>query len=202
MNVQKREIRQLMRQRRHALAPVIVEAASAAVCARLLSFDAYRSAESVLGYVAADNEISLEPFMRVAVESGRKLYLPQLADRPAWVAWRPGEPLVPGYGRILQPCGTAECPDVPAIALVPVLAWDEDGTRLGRGGGFYDRIFAKLCKGIVRVGVGYECQRYSDLPSDPWDVPLQFVITEQRIIRCAGDEPVQSVLLQKGGLQL
>jgi 5-formyltetrahydrofolate cyclo-ligase len=201
MNAEKREIRQVTQQRRGGLSPADVVSASAAVCARLQTFPPYQAALSVLAYVAADNEISLAALIDAAIGSGRTVYLPQLGDRPAWVRWRPGEPLVPAYGRVLQPCGTPQRPAIPAVALVPVVAWDEEGTRLGRGGGFYDRIFADFGQGIVRVGVGYECQRYPHLPSDSWDMPLHFVITEQRIVRCAGGERVHPALLQKGGLQ-
>jgi 5-formyltetrahydrofolate cyclo-ligase len=60
---------------------------------------------------------------------------------------------------------------------------------LGRGAGFFDRLFATLPADIVRVGLAYEFQEISDLPSDPWDVPVEFVITERRTVRCGAAAP-------------
>lgn len=74
------------------------------------------------------------------------------------------------------------------LLLVPLVAFDEDGYRLGMGGGFYDATLAYLKqrrfwqKPLV-AGVGYECQKTKRVPHDPWDMPLDAVITEKRLYR-------------------
>ena len=114
-----------------------------------------------------------------------QLYLPHSAG--GVVRWRLGDSLAVGRGGVREPLrGAPEHPETPAVALVPLVAWDRYGGRLGRGGGFYDRLFAELTSGITRVGLAYEFQEYAELPRDPWDVSLDYVITERRIVRCGG----------------
>ena len=84
-----------------------------------------------------------------------------------------GDPLVPGPFGILQPRLTA--PEVvPDLVLVPLIAVDSTGARLGRGKGHYDRVLGRMRKnGAKLVGVGWAIQRIADtIPGDPWDVPL------------------------------
>lgn len=201
MSADKRAIRQILREGRRGLSVAVVESAGAAVCAQILTFAPYQTAVSVIAYVADENEIPTARLLDEVVRSGRIVYLPCHTPEPALIAWRPGERLSAGAGGILEPAGCRPAhPEPPAIAFLPVVAWDETGTRLGRGGGFYDRVFAQLAAGIVRVGLAYELQRWPELPREPWDVPLHYVITEQRIVRCTRPEAVQPALLQKGGL--
>ncbi len=203
MSLDKRAIRQALRERRACLAATAVEAAGTAVCGRLQHFAPYDAARSVLAYVAVDNEIPLMGLFADVAASGRQLYLPRSTVPPAFAPWRPGDPLVTGGGGFPEPStDVAGCIEGPAVALVPLLGWDEAGTRLGRGGGFYDRFFADGAPAeMVRVGVAYEFQHCANLPRDPWDVALHYVITERRIVRC-GDGLVQPASLQKGGLHV
>lgn len=167
------------------------------------AFPPYLASVSVIAYLADDNEIPTAKLVDDIVASGRAFYLPYDATFQGFVQWRPGEPLSVGPGGIRQPAGGAPTqPAQPAIALIPVVGWDDAGTRLGRGGGFYDRLFAATGEGIVRVGLAYECLRFPELPRDPWDIPMHYVITEQRVLRCGGAGLARAGLLQKGGLQL
>ena len=116
------------------------------------------------------------------------------------VRWDPGTPLRRARGGVQEPLdGVPADLELPAIVLLPVVAWDHTGTRLGRGGGFYDRLLAGLDPRVVRVGLAYEFQVFPELPRDPWDVSMHYVITERRVVAC-GDGREASV--QKGGLQL
>jgi 5-formyltetrahydrofolate cyclo-ligase len=202
MKDEKRALRSALRERRRGLPAAAVEAAGAAVCAQLETFPPYQAARAVLAYVAAENEIPTAPLFVEIVASGRELYLPQsVAER--FVRWRPGEPLIAGPGGIPEPLAGAPLrPAGDAVALVPVVGWDERGIRLGRGGGFYDRIFSRLSPDVVRVGLAYEFQQVAELPRDPWDVSLDYVITERRIVRCDHASRTRPAPLQKGGLQL
>ena len=177
----------------------MVEAAGRAVRALLCGFPRYATARSVIGYIADENEVPTATLLEDAARDGRTVYLPLTAG--GLVRWRPGDGLSVGRGGVREPArATPEDPETPAVALLPVVAWDRYGVRLGRGGGFYDRLFAALTRGITRVGLAYEFQECSELPRDPWDVSLDFVITERRMVRCGGLGAGASV--QKGGLQL
>jgi 5-formyltetrahydrofolate cyclo-ligase len=109
---------------------------------------------------------------------------------------------VVGPGGVAQPAqGMPQAPETPGVILLPVVAWDDNGTRLGRGHGFYDRLLVRLADGCTRIGLAYEFQKVGVLPRDTWDAPLHYVITERRVVRC-GPAPIVSAPLQKGGLQV
>jgi len=197
MNVEKRAIRQRLREQRRALSAQTVEVVGRAVHEQLLRFPPYTTAVSVIAYIAHENEVPTAGLLDEAACSGRSLFLPRSIPI-GLVRWRPGEPLTVGCGGVCEPAqGVATRPELPAVALLPVVGWEMRGGRLGRGGGFYDRLFAELTAEITRVGLAYEFQECPELPRDPWDISLDYVITERRIVRCVGSAPS----LQKGGLQ-
>ena len=199
MNAEKHAIRQQFRERRRALSADTVEAAGCAVQAQWLALRPDKAAVSVIGYIADENEVPTGAVLEEAARSGRKLYLPHSSG--GVVRWHLGDSLAVGRGGVREPArGAPEHPEIPAVALVPLVAWDRYGGRLGRGGGFYDRLFAELTSGITRVGLAFEFQEYAELPRDPWDVSLDYVITERRVVQCGG--VVAQASLQKGGLQL
>jgi len=199
MNGEKHAIRQQLREQRRALSADVVEAAGRAVQAQLLALPPYKAAASVIGYIADENEVPTTAVLDEAARSGRQLYLPHTTG--GVVRWCLGDSLGVGCGGVREPLrGTPEYPETPTVALVPLVAWDRYGGRLGRGGGFYDRLFAWLTSGITRVGLAFEFQEYPELPRDPWDVSLDYVITERRIVWCG--DLVAEASFQKGGLQL
>ena len=92
---------------------------------------------------------------------------------------------MPGVWDIPVPLATA--PEVlPDVLLVPMLAFDRKGFRLGYGGGFYDRTLAKLraVKPVIAIGVAYHAQIVDEVPRDAFDAPLDYVMTEQETIAC------------------
>jgi len=201
MKVEKRAIRNVLRAQRKALAPHVVAAAGRAVKQRVLGLPIYGEASAVLAYVADENEIPTSELIAAMAEAGMAVYLPTLRPPLGFVPWNPGQRLVKTASGVMEPAvGTPEQPTTPALALVPVVAWDQDGTRLGRGGGFYDRALAALGSGVVRIGLAFEFQEYSGLPRDAWDVPLDFVITERRVVRCS--TPRSGLALQRGGVDI
>jgi 5-formyltetrahydrofolate cyclo-ligase len=99
--------------------------------------------------------------------------------------WAPGEPTVPGVWSIPMP--PEDAPEVePDVLLVPLLAYDALGYRLGYGGGFYDRTLAALRqrKPITAIGVGYVAQELPQVPHGPMDQKLDYVLTEDGPKKC------------------
>jgi 5-formyltetrahydrofolate cyclo-ligase len=199
MSFDKRAIRQELRARRKGLSPAFVTAAGHAVCGRLSAFPPYNAAASVLVYLACEYEVPTTGLIERAVASNKTVYLPHTASG-AMVRWTPGDPLVIARGGVAEPVGAPLSGACPAIALIPVVGWDWQGTRLGRGGGFYDRLLADLPP-TIRVGLAYDFQQVASLPRDSWDIALDYVITEQRVIRCGWGEERRPALLQEGGLR-
>lgn len=131
------------------------------------------SAKVVAGYSAMGSEISPLLAIEEARAVGRIVSFPAFANPAKPFRFLAGDPLVPGPFGILQPKPSA--PEVePDLVLVPLIAVDSSGARLGRGKGHYDRVLAGLRRSGARlIGVGWPMQRLTDrIPADPWDVPL------------------------------
>ncbi len=139
----------------------------------------------VSGYLAIGTELDVAPVLSVFAKHGAEVALPVVvgAARPLeFRRWQPGMELEAG------PLGTrhppAESPALePDLLLVPMLAFDDDGYRMGWGGGFYDRTLAQLraVKKIIAVGIGYEGQRVDKIPRDDHDAGLDWIATESAL---------------------
>lgn len=95
--------------------------------------------------------------------------------------WHPGVRLQLGALDIAYPADSAEV--VPQALLVPMNGWDGAGYRLGYGAGFFDRTLAGLAPGTLAIGIGYEMARMETIHPQPWDVPLDWVVTERGAYR-------------------
>jgi len=142
-----------------------------------------RPGHTVAGYWPMGDELDPRPLMEALAHRGVHVALPAVAEREAPLTfrrWWPGQPLEPG------PHGTAHPPEreqavTPDILLVPLLAFDDAGYRLGYGGGYYDRTLAALegCgHPVLAVGVAYSDQRDPTLPREAHDRPLDWLVTE------------------------
>lgn len=148
----------------------------------------------IAGYAAVRGEVDPFPLMAALASNGHPLCLPRTSgDRISFHSWKPGDPLVVGRFNIPEPDSKApdskakECR--PELILVPLLAFDRQGYRLGYGGGYYDRyLAAHRAKRTVRaVGIAFAGQEMPELPHEETDEPLDAVVTEERVIRFARD---------------
>ncbi len=131
------------------------------------------SAKVVGGYAPLGSEISPLLAMEEARAVGRIVAFPAFSNPAKPFLYLAGDPLLPGPFGIMQPKRSAPAVE-PDLVLVPLIAVDPHGTRLGRGKGHYDRVLGRLRKaGAALVGVGWPLQRLGDtIPADPWDVAL------------------------------
>ena len=144
----------------------------------------------VSAYWPLKDEIDLRPWMRSLVVSGVTVALPVVVG-PAlplrFHAWTPDDPLARrGVMDIPEP--PADAPVVvPAVLVVPLLAFDHCGCRLGYGGGYFDRTLAamRLSGRPLAVGVALAAQQVERVPTDSNDQPLDFIVTEQGITQIA-----------------
>ena len=142
----------------------------------------------VSGFIPYKSEISTIPLLNALRRNGWLTALPVVIaqDQPlVFRSWAPGDPLVPGVWDIPIPSESA-VEVFPDVLLVPMLAFDRDGHRLGYGGGFYDRTLEKLrmLKKVVAIGVAYQAQMVDQVPRGEYDAPLDFVMTEQETYSC------------------
>lgn len=132
------------------------------------------------GYVAQRGEPDVLPFLAGAHRAGHEIALPAITrTEMRFGSWHPGTTLAPGYSGIPQP--EADDPIEPMIVLTPLLGFDRLGNRLGQGGGYYDRWFAAH-PGAMRIGIAWSVQEVAALATEPWDVPLHAIVTEQEWI--------------------
>ncbi|MEW5762851.1 MAG: 5-formyltetrahydrofolate cyclo-ligase [Bacillota bacterium] len=178
-------LRRAMLARRRALAAPEVLARSAAVERALLALPAFRDAATLMAYVAVRNEVATGGIIRLALEQGRRVAVPVtdtggkrlvaavLRDYPAGL--RPG-----AFGIPEPPPGTYVVlpPEEIDLVLVPGVAFDTDGHRLGYGCGYYDR-FLPLARKALAVGLGYAFQVCPTVYPAPHDFRLHLVVTER-----------------------
>jgi 5-formyltetrahydrofolate cyclo-ligase len=144
----------------------------------------------VAGFMPMKSEINPLPLMKALADAGARLALPVVAGRSKPLimrAWNFGEPLASGVWGIREP--RPEAPEVePDILLVPLLAFDRTGHRLGYGGGYYDLTIALLRarKSIVAIGLAYAAQEIAAVPATPRDAALDLVLTEREVIDLRG----------------
>jgi 5-formyltetrahydrofolate cyclo-ligase len=131
------------------------------------------NAKVVGGYAPLGSEISPQLAIEEARAIGRIVAYPAFDDPAKPFRFRAGDPLRAGPFGIMQPKRSAPVVE-PDLILIPLIAIDGSGTRLGRGKGHYDRALARLKKGGARlVGVGWSMQRIPEtIPADEWDIPL------------------------------
>ncbi|NCD25724.1 MAG: 5-formyltetrahydrofolate cyclo-ligase [Deltaproteobacteria bacterium] len=185
----KAELRNLFRTRRHNLTRDKRSDASARIRARLLDLPETRLAGSVLLYVPTKNEVDTWPLLEHFWTVGVQVLLPRCRDnQPGFMdihAVNSAAELGPGQFGLTEPIlGLAPLVTEPEpdLILVPALAFDRRGFRLGFGGGYYDRFLTCLTHPHLRVGLAYDFQIAERLPAEPWDMPVQCIITQDTII--------------------
>ncbi len=197
----KTELRKRLRARRRALSEVERFQRSHAICERLRRRSEFQRARRIVLYLPNDGEVDPTPLLDALWGARRMALLPVLrvlaGNRLAFHPYRPGDILAPNRYGIPEPVanpGEAVPPHTLDLVLLPLVAFDSQGRRLGMGGGFYDRTFAFLrqrrqWRRPLLIGVAYDFQEVPELPAEPWDVPLHAVVTETRWIPCAGETP-------------
>ncbi len=165
------------------------DAGRAAIVAaeRGLAFLAERHAGVAAGYYPVNSELSPLPLMAALAKKGWKTALPVVVADNAplqFAAWREGEELERGVHSI--PCPVEGAPQlVPDIVVVPVLAFDRGGYRLGYGGGYYDRTLQSLRgKGkCIAIGLAFAGQMVDEVPHESFDQRLDLVLCEDGLIK-------------------
>lgn len=183
MNAAKRAARAAAVQRRDAARAMAGTAAATRIADHFFSAVPLPAEPCIAGYAAIGSEADPSEVLRRAAGNGHVCGLPRVAEKHAplvFLRWRPGDPLVAGAHGTKEPIADApRCH--PNVVLVPLLAYDRHGRRLGYGGGYYDRTLAALRAEGTRalaVGVAFSAQETDDLPEEEFDVRLDWVVTE------------------------
>jgi len=163
---------------------------SAAVCEHLLGLPEVRAAGAVLVYAPLPDEVDVEPVFRALKRAGARTLLPKCVRKTRVLLCVEVDDLEHGVARgtygILEPeSDRAVARDELDVIVVPGRAFDRAGNRLGRGGGYYDRLLMDPQLRALRCGVAFDCQFFEAVPATPLDVPMDAVVTESSVVRPA-----------------
>jgi 5-formyltetrahydrofolate cyclo-ligase len=142
-----------------------------------------RKQDCVAAYLAVGGEVEPSSLLRIVRETGLTVALPCVDSHDANIifrVWDNGEPLERSPLGFRQPCRDAKAMS-PTLILTPLVGFDRSLNRLGQGAGHYDRAFADHPQAL-RIGLAWSVQEVPAIPTDPWDVPLDAVITEREWI--------------------
>jgi len=186
--VNKQEFRRYMAAARDRLRTEEAEPRNRSIINRLTTQEAYEGTSLLLTYVSFRSEADTMDLIRTALDVGKRVAVPVC---------------VPD-GKLLLPCeihsldelvpGTWGIPEPPEhlrkgirteeidLAVVPGLAFDRHFNRLGYGGGYYDRFLPQLREDAVKIGICYDFQLVDRLPADPFDIPMDGIVTESGVL--------------------
>lgn len=177
--------------RRAELASEVVAANSRAITLAVAALPEWRHAGEALLYLPIRGEVDASALADELLARGGRVLLPRCREDV------PGQldlgcvscltDAVPGrYGILEPPADSCRPPEsfVPDVIVVPAVAFDRQGTRLGFGGGYYDRLLAlPMARRACLIGIAHDFQLVAALPADPWDKPVDMVVTELQTLR-------------------
>jgi 5-formyltetrahydrofolate cyclo-ligase len=183
----KRDIRRHVLEARDGMAGEAITAGSQAVVQRLIGLGPISTASTVLAYLAFGSEVSVDGLLCWGWNAGKRMAVPlcRPADRGLIACCIEGfDEVGRGWYGIREPKGerlrTVPPGEIDAI-VVPGVAFDRQGRRLGFGGGYYDRFLAAETR-AVRIGVAFACQVVAEVPAGPHDIPMNCIVTDREII--------------------
>ncbi|MFP4235207.1 MAG: 5-formyltetrahydrofolate cyclo-ligase [Nitriliruptoraceae bacterium] len=177
-------LRAATRAARRSLTDAQRRTGSQRIVERLLALPEVRRAETILLYAALREEVDLAAAVPVLHERGVRTLFPRVREAHLeLVAATDLLTLKLGHRGVREPAGRPVDPTVVDVAVIPGVAFDPRGRRLGAGGGHYDRLLALLSPGATRIGVGFTCQIVPHVPTEAHDQRVDLVITEGGVHR-------------------
>ncbi|MCS6813677.1 MAG: 5-formyltetrahydrofolate cyclo-ligase [Cyanobacteria bacterium] len=188
----KAALRRTLLQQRQTLSIAEWRDRSDCICAHLQTIPLVRQAGTILAYFSSRQEPDLSPLVMATsqtnIHTAKRWGFPRCVGRALqWHQWQPGDPLHTGAYGILEPLETAPQLSVVEVdlLLIPAIACDFRGYRLGYGGGFYDRLLSNPAWAAKpAIGITFAFAYLPQLPVDPWDRPLTAVCTDSGCHEC------------------
>lgn len=173
----KQQLRQAIRQRKRAMTQEEIEDRSRSLCEKFLNSDNYRRCTCLYGYLPYNQEVRTWPILQQALADGKQVAVPKVyGDEMKFIYLTDLTQVAAGYAGIPEPIAdgpVAEQQD--ALVLMPGLAFDPQGHRIGYGGGFYDKFLSRE-PGHPTVALCYEFQMVDHLETEQFDIPVDTVI--------------------------
>ncbi len=190
-NPEKAALRATALARRDRLGALHRAQASARIAERAMAIVAAEKPATLAAYLPIRSECDCRPIIEQALALGIVIVLPAIADPVTLVfrRYRPGDPLAAGGFGTQSPMPDQPILD-PELVILPLVAFDRSGARLGHGRGFYDRALAKLAARDVRpklLGIAFATQEVDTIPAEAHDVRLDWIVTENETLRMASE---------------
>jgi len=189
-------LRQQIRSQRRALSDLEREQAAFLLCERISASRIFQQSKHIAFYLTNDGEMDLSLLIQHAWQQGKKCYLPVLAEpntqRLWFIPYSPETKLRNNRFGIPEPIHSSRTRLRKTLSLdlvlMPLVAFDLEGNRMGMGGGFYDRTLAYLRQRKFwhkpnLLGIAYDFQKQKQLTANPWDIPMQAIATEKNFYR-------------------
>lgn len=168
--------------------------ASRVICERFASLPEFAAAQTVMLYVHMRNEVRTQPFLPTALAMGKRVVVPYCVDDSLELFHLENlEELEIGTWGILEPQMLLRAaptkrvrPDEPDLIMVPGVAFDRRGGRMGHGKGYYDKLLQRVRPDAVLVGIAYESQIFPEIPMGGHDIFMDRVITEKAVYEGLG----------------
>ena len=173
----KRELRAMIRSQKRAMTNEMIDEKSRVLGALFADTDAYRNARSVYGYLPHNQEVRTVPMLEQAIRDGKRVAVPKVFGEEMKFLWLDDLTRVEkGYSGIPEPIDDGPVADDPtALVLMPGLAFDREGHRIGYGGGFYDKFLAAE-PDHPTVALCYDFQVLDHLDTEEFDIPVDLVL--------------------------
>lgn len=163
--------------------------ASARIVEKLIQHSLFEESQVIFTFVPFGHEVDIRPFLFEAEKKGKEVLIPRTHTeqrRMQLFRFQGGDDLISGANGIPEPNATKEewtnLKDIDTI-LVPGVAFDRNGGRIGYGGGYYDRFFVRDSPHARRVAPCFSCQVVSDVPTEPHDIRVHELITEDEHVK-------------------
>ena len=173
----KKALRAMIRQKKRAMTEQQIQAASQSLGEKLAASALYRQANTIYGYLPYNQEVRTVPMLQRALEEGKRVAVPKVyGDEMRFLYMTDLSLVEKGYSGIPEPIADGPVADDPtALVLMPGLAFDAEGHRIGYGGGFYDRFLARE-PGHPTVALCYDFQMLPKLETEEFDIPVDCVL--------------------------
>jgi len=192
-NTLRKQARTIRSQLSRELTPEQKLSAAHSVAERATALPAFkaRTSKNTAVYFTNTDEISTEPLIQSCKRAGHQLCAPVLhpfhSGRLLFISWAGNSELPKNKYGIAEPelaCNAIIPLEQVQLMFVPLVAFDAKGNRMGMGGGYYDRTLARWANGslphFLPVGLAYDEQQVSEIPAEPWDVPLPIILTPSK----------------------
>ena len=173
----KQALRKEIREKKRAMTEEQIVAASQRLGELFLASDAYQQAKTIYGYLPYNQEVRTTPMLAQALRDGKRVAVPKIfGDEMKFIWLEDLTQVAPGYSKIPEPLADGPIADDPtALVLMPGLAFDAQGHRIGYGGGFYDR-FLEQEPNHPTLALCYDFQMLPPLETEEHDIPVDCVI--------------------------